>query len=311
MRTGRTAALSLLTVIVMVFRVPAVRADEAAVKELQPLYDAAAAAFKGQDMGTLAKALQPDFKYSTLLGVEQSGAQWQEMYKTFLSTLKPATVEANIKSATITGDEAKVVYQLKFDGEMTTQDGAKHPFTGNDFMRDTLVKVDGKWRVKSEQRLYEEHRMDNRPVPIPRTDDTNAARDAIQAYYDGVAEVYNNKNLEAIEKGVPADFAGVAQDGTKLDKKAFLDRIKAGLALTTNPRLTITIYTLSLSGDNAVVVRRQKLTSEVTLPNGMKAKMTHFGMYRDNWTKMMKGWGSKNSEELYAETLIDGKPLMP
>lgn len=311
MKIGRIAALSLLTALALVFSGPAVRADEAAVKELQPLYTEAAAAFKAQDIDTLAKALLPGFKHTTLLGVEESGAQWQEMYKTFFTSLKPATVEANIKSATITGDEAKVVYQLKFEGEMTAKDGTKHPFIGNDYMRDVLMKTDGKWRVKSEQRLYEEHRMDNRPVPIPRSDDTNAARDAVQAYYDGLAEVYNNKNIEAIEKGVPADFAGVAQDGTKLDKKAFVDRIKAGLALTNNPRLTITIYTLSLSGDNAIVVRRQKLTSEVTLPNGMKARMTHFGMYRDNWTKMGKAWGSKNSEELYAETLIDGKPIMP
>ena len=285
--------------------------DEAIKKEFQTMYDKAAMVFQSRSADAYASKLAPGFKNISLLGKEQTADEWMTALKAQLTAFKPANASILLRSLTVKDTEATAVIQSKYDGILTDDEGKENKYSSNHYLRHVWVKADGGWKLKTQALLMEENRKNGLRTPPRANVESETARDAIQQIYEAMEKVYNSKDVAALEKGVPQDFVGKAQDGTPLDRKQFIERIKISLALQTNPNISIIIYQIEATGDNAVVVRLQRLTSEISLPTGTKGKLTHFGTYRDKWTKTPKGWTSKDSEELYAETMLDGKPFPP
>jgi len=71
------------------------------------------------------------------------------------------------------------------------------------------------------------------------------------------------------------------------------------------------ILKLSVKGDEAVVLFKDRTTAVIEDPQGNAHKIVNMSNTRDTWVKTPDGWKTRLTEVLSSKTLLDGKEIKP
>jgi ketosteroid isomerase-like protein len=289
------------------------RAQDDVKKAIDAHYQAIAAALQDKKTDALDKAALSDAKAIDLFGREQDKAKWMESLGERVAKINGLKVTAELREVKTKDDEATSIALIKAVGETAGNDGKNVPIEWNMIDRTTWAKADGNWKIKLFKTVSLQGKQNNRTIRATFTPDADMARKEFQGFYDAVADLYNKKDFDTMEKGATDDVDIRDANGEKLSGKELVKRVRDGAKNIADPVMTINVQMLEMIDGKAVVVRTMQVYGDMKIGD-MNHRVRYSQIARDTWTqkKTEKGnvWQNNSSHELYSEAALDGK-LVP
>jgi hypothetical protein len=284
-------------------------AQDALKQELETRFKQLTAEIHKGQVGDSGKVAAPDLKFVTFLGKSGTKQEWADDIKTALTPIKTPEITVTLTDLTTKGDEATAFFSTKMTGEGTLADGRTGTIYFDRTERTLWTKTDGGWMLKSVKHVMQESRLNKRLIPFKASAADEETRQGIQQLYNLMSDVYSKKDWDTLNKVIPDDFPATDSQGKPITKKEWIERIKAGATLFTEPVVFINIQAMGRDGETLKVVRLATIIADVKLPGGLTGKLKYENVTRDTYIKKEKGWGGSLAEELHAVATLDGKPL--
>jgi ketosteroid isomerase-like protein len=135
----------------------------------------------------------------------------------------------------------------------------------------------------------------------------------LEAVFDKRVQAVKNKDAEAQVAQVSPDYSATEPDGQTFNYEQIIAYIRRGAEQFVNVvDLSITIESLTVSGNEAIVDARQKFSRTQRLRDGNIHDVVTGVLQREVWVKTAEGWKLKRVDNLREKKiLVDGKPPDP
>jgi len=286
-------------------------AQDEAKQAIEAHYVAIAADLQAKKTDALDKAALPDAKGMDFLGKELPRDKWLTSVQERVAKIEMLKVIAEVREVVAKDDEATSITAIKATGEAAGNDGKQVPIELNFIDRTTWAKADGGWKIKLNKLVSSDGKLNNRTIRNTFLPEADAARKDIQAYYDGLSDLYGKKEFDTLTKAATASADVDIRDasGNKLTGAELAGRVKDGAKSLADPIMTINIQLVEMNDKTATVVRVMRVIGDYKI-GGSTSRMRYTQVARDTWLKQEKGWANKATHELYSEAALDGK-LVP
>ena len=135
----------------------------------------------------------------------------------------------------------------------------------------------------------------------------------LEAVFAKRVQAVKNKDADAQIAQVSPDYSAQEPDGQTLNYEQIVAYIRRGAEqFVTVKDLSVTIESLTINGNEAIVDARQKIFRTQRLRDGNIHDVATGVLQREIWVKTKEGWKLKRVDDLRErKILVDGKPLNP
>ena len=135
----------------------------------------------------------------------------------------------------------------------------------------------------------------------------------LEAVFAKRVQAVKNKDAEAQVAQVSPDYSATEPNGQTLNYEQIVAYMRRGAEqFVTVTDLSITIESLTVRGNEAIVDARQKSSRTQRLGDGNIHNVETGVLQREIWTRTTEGWKLKRVDNLRErKILVDGKPINP
>lgn len=286
----------------------AVRAQDTA-KDIIGQTETLAKALSSGDVNALKAITTADFQFTDIFGRVGPVGQWTDRFKTVLTMAKDPVVAPGTGAVITPGDAPVAILKIKVTGIGKDRLGEEGPLDMTLSVRTQWTKEGGAWKMKSAKEVQFEGTANKRPLSFSKTPADEDTRKGFRTLYGAVSELYEKRDFDKMEKGLPADFVIHDMEGKVLTAAEMFDRVRSGAKTVANPIMTIEPQQVALDGDKLYVIRVMRLIGDVSMPGGKVGRVVYNSIARDTYVKSGKDWKPKGSDELHAEATLDKLPI--
>jgi len=138
--------------------------------------------------------------------------------------------------------------------------------------------------------------------------DNKALRKTLMAKYNAFTAAFQAKDIDKVSAMMTDDYTAT-QGAQTFTRDQIVTDFKGRMAASSNVKWPRTIKSLTVAGNNAIVVVDGHFTGTMTDPKNTKHDFEFTATSKDTWTKTPQGWKMRSSVVKNAVMKMDGKPF--
>jgi hypothetical protein len=159
----------------------------------------------------------------------------------------------------------------------------------------------------------EQIRIKNKGGRLTVKDKSKPVRRELEVVFAERVQALKNKDVDTLLRQISPDYSATLPNGQTMNYEQIQNYIRSGVDQFVEIKdLTITLETIILNGNEAIVDARQHVSRKQRLRDSKVHDVISGVLQAETWIKTTEGWKLKKVSNLREQTLtVDGKPIDP